>query len=409
MTTPAAERDGPYFFLSHAHPIEQIVAEMPAYNGAQQPSAPGQVDQGLDHWVSKVCRDLSDTLANRINGSAGRQGAFQPCEDVTATRDGNLSAAVTAADSFLALYSESYAGDDLVRTQRIAFAEKVQDAGQRIVPVLWEPSPRIDPTAVAAALAVVPDVAEYAEHGLLALTRLTDAVKAAAYQSTLAGLTEWIARLVQDRPAIRQLPADWQPLHPRATETFIVAVLAPTWTELLGPSDWYGTTELEWSPFNPDHPEPIGKRVAALVNPDVYVPQLVEATTAAAPADEYPGILLIDPWIAKDPDGQRRLSDVLRRTPDWMPAALVACGEKWQAGRHLEALNSAEKSVLDPAHSPPSHRPPDVLRSVENFDKFFRALLLEARRRFVARRPTKLPERRYTPRPTIRTRAQAEE
>ena len=396
MTDAATEHAGPYFFLSHAHPIEQLPGEATA---AQDP----------DYWVRKVCEDLSRAVAAHAPAGTGPRGLFHPCQGATAPLNARTLPAVTTAGSFLALYSDSYPGDDWVRVQRITFADHVPDAERRIVPVLWEHSTTLDPAAVEAALIVVPKVPDYAKYGLLSLSRRTDAATSGAYRGALAALSEWIAGLVDGRPAARQLPPEWQPLHPRPTGTFLVAVLAPTWTEMLGSSAWYGSTATEWSPFTPEHPEPLVQQVAALVNPDVYVPRFVDCSAAEPPVEECPGVLLIDPWIARDPPGQRRLADVLRVIPQWMVPALVACGDKWQAGQHREALALAEVSVRNPAYSPPGRHPPAVLHRTDDFDPFFRDVLREARRRFATRRPVKLPAKRFAARPRIVSTSEANE
>jgi FxsC-like protein len=386
--TAAVGAHEPYFFLSHAHPLDQDLT-----------------GTDPDHWVKAFCDDLSSAVAHRSAGIGGRIGEYRRCRDEPETRDANAVDALRGAGLFLALYSEPYVRDSAARRERLVFADARRDARQRIVPVLWEKPLGVGSAAMAvaeeAALTVVPDVPDYREFGLSDLCR-HPARLAGAYRSTLDALSAWIVAVAQGRPLDRQPPAHWQPLHPVPTERFVVNLLAPSFPEPLGESSWYGRSATDWRPFQPADERPIGARVAALVNPDFYRTELVDGARAALPTQDCPGVLLIDPFISRDSAGEQLLRAVLDSVRPWIVPALVACGESWARNNgHQNALARTRATVGRPEYSRPWQRGPAVLKRAEQFDDFFQAVIRDALLRYDNRPAPPRPDVEYGPRPRI--------
>jgi hypothetical protein len=291
--------EGLYFFLSHAHAA-----------GADPGADP-------DHWVRAVFADLSSEVRKRSRERPGWQaGAFRPCTAAPADVDEWVDRAIAAAGVFVALYSPAYLVDERALAQKEAFA------GARILPVVWEPapgggrSPDFDE-----AVAISPEIAEYADTGLLALSRLRSTRD--QYQKILAFLGDWIVCVVDGRqpPPGRGL-AVRRPHAPVSRAAFVVAVLALSGGRLDG----------------------LAGRVTGLVDADRFEPKLAGFQRGSGQFARSPGLLLVDPWILDAADGEARLRQAVADLPAWALPVVVADSadavhaagsDAWQAVRML--------------------------------------------------------------------------
>lgn len=375
-----------YFFLSHAH--------------EKSPSA-SRRDPDIDHWVSKVYRDLSQEIERRPDRRPGWElGALRLCTDRSADLDDRVARVLSRATVFVALCSQAYHADAKAREQRRAFDERPdgKPAGQQL-PVLWEHTPGYSDDDLVAALAVAPPVDEYRDLGLLPLCRTRG--NETPYRQVLAFLGDWITGVVEGRmPPQDRVPAP----APQAVQAlpFVVGILTPESVSRGRVQHGEDLAVPDWRPFQPRRPESLPEQVAPFLDPSRRVPVLVDVGTTRSPFSMSPGVLLIDAWQADTAAGLGRLERALRDLERWVVPVVVACrGER--PARRYEAVYAQTARAVDAAlgqwRRPPSET--HVIRDAEESETVLRAAVAEATQRFAQRNPASPPPRRFPPRPRI--------
>jgi hypothetical protein len=340
--------EGLYFFLSHGHDAGDISADR-------------------DHWVSAVYHDLVEEIGKRPRAMLGWQlGEFGSCN--AAERDTPMPrSALETASVFVALYSYSYLRDDRAMAERATFAAVAdRSAGRHILPVVWEPA-REDAAApdLDDAVAIAPEIPEYAETGLLALSRLRQSRK--LYRAVLAFLGEWIVNVADGRqpPAGRGRPTI-TPAPAKPQTAFVVTVFARPATGRLAA---------------------VAQRLAGLVDRIAYDVVVTDFTGSAALVDS-PGLLLVDARTVDSADAE--LERILADVPKWViPVAVGA-----RAGSAPTDGLWSRVTLLGEAAGTP--RPRIEHASPDPFDASARGLIEQAVRRY---EPMPFPSRQLRPFP----------
>ncbi|MFC3502220.1 hypothetical protein ACFOOK_14775 [Micromonospora krabiensis] len=375
---PAGGQEPFYFFLSHAHP---------------QPVDP-HVE--IDYYVRAVFRDLSDAVTNRPRGKADWSvGLFRPCADPSVEPD-RVDRALASTAVFVALRSTCYDADEQATVERLAFYRQPstlheRPPQQRLLPVLWE----VPPTATAwatldTALTPLPDVPQYAETGLVALSRRH--ADRDAYERVLAFLSEWIVDVAEGR----QVPASgrWPGTAPRkAKPAFMIA----TWG-VPAAGDGGGTA----GGVRTDGPlRQAAARVAGYVNTARFDVRSVDLSDGNERLGERPAVLLIDAaTLEADGDRRTRLKELLRTLPAWVQPLLVP--------ESIDDIRPPEADLWDgrrtPAGGPRWVPRPRIMTELNDSAAVITAAIDRAIRNFDDEH---LVERRYPPRP--RSNSQPEE
>jgi hypothetical protein len=302
------QSDGVYFFLSHGH-------------------EPGDSAQDRDYWVSAVFQDLVREIDRRPRAQIGwRIGELRACN--AAQREDVLRRALERARVFVALYSNGYLDDQQAMADRSAFAAAAKDSADlRILPVMWEPVR--DGGAAELAASTAPPIAEYAESGLLALSRRKQTED--VYRRVLAFLGEWIIAVADGHPPPGELIRPVPPPRPRPAGGFLIARFAGSDSARLAA---------------------VAEHLAGLVDPDVHdvsVTEYVDRQQYAA----RPGLFLVDANLTGDAAAQLRA--VLRLLPDWVVRVRVgtpppqAADDLWRRFQVFgDAAGSARPRITEP-------------------------------------------------------------
>ncbi|MEV4808755.1 hypothetical protein [Micromonospora avicenniae] len=377
---PTGGQETFYFFLSHAHP---------------QPVDP-YVE--ADYYVRVVFRDLSDAVSSRSREKVDWSvGLFRPCVDPPVEPD-RVNRALASTAVFVALRSACYDADEQAAEDRAAFYRQPstlhdRPPQQRLLPVLWEVPPAAASWATLdTALTPLPQVPQYAETGLAALSRRH--ADRDAYDRVLAFLSEWIIDVAEGR----QVPASahWPGTPPRkAKPAFVIATLAGAGEE---------------PTVNRREPAGVGStggslrqaaaRVAEYVNGARFDVQKVDVLPGDDRLGKRPTVLLIDA-ATLETDGERAwLQQLLRTLPTWVQPLLVPDSlddvrppgtDLWDGGRAPAAGPRwvPRPRIMTELNAPAAVITAAIDRATRNFDD------------------EHLVERRYPPRP--RSNSQPEE
>ncbi len=305
-----------YFYLSYARPRASATGATP------------------DHWVKLLYEDLVQHIRAITGPGRSHIGFADFIVPAGGDRQAEIQAALASADVFVALYSQKYLVSREARSDRATFVGRRVSAtpgtpvADHILPVLWAPLPgNVYRTEFADARRFAEDVPEYVVNGLSVMCRINTFKD--QYRRVLDRMAREIVRVAEGSPLIATPTVDMvEPNRVRAwpTAPFTIAVLAPTSGDLplldgRGAAHGYGTRAEHWRPFAAANP--VADEVAAEAE-RLRLPVDVVGYAADDPMyRDYPGIILIDPWILATPGGPDIVRSTQRCTHPWLTVAAV--------------------------------------------------------------------------------------
>ncbi|WP_141576639.1 TIR-like protein FxsC [Actinomadura sp. WMMA1423] len=301
------ENERPQFFLSYAR-------------SRFQPEVSGR-------WVTQffddLCQDVGQTMGVSNPGFMDRQ------IPVGVEWSDRLKIALSNCRIFVALFSPAYFESDYCGREWAAFQRRcqAQALGQNppsaIIPAFWVPMELDElPSSVHSIQNTSPGFPEaYAAEGLYGIMKLS------RYREDYEETVLRLARLIKERAAECDLMASsvsaLEALQSPFTDTtrarnrpIVRLTLAAQQLDQLPrgrDAYYYGRTALEWTPYRDhDHLGPIGAYAQEVLE-EMGHGSIVDGIDDAAqdPAEE-PGVLVVDPWAAKDPVIGKRLRQMDR-------------------------------------------------------------------------------------------------
>lgn len=305
-TGPRANRT--YFFLSYAHSVPLSV-EGSSDDASRRSAA------DADPVIAEFFRELSDAVAERARlGPGTRIGFFDQEIPVDVDIKGGVSAALSAAEVLVPLYSPGYLTKSWPQRELEAFRRRLRsinaDVERHIIPVLWTPIPdwEEDPNVVRAvhAAGATP---EYVENGLRALRTLR--TYRASYDEMLAWLAAAIVEVAENSPLgpssapnLDEISLDEVTGMGLKEANFLVAVFGSDSGPTPTPTPWRS------------YADPIARHAAGVAERLGLRSRVADITEAESLFERIPGIVLIDPWLVVTP-GADSLADRLRSLPTW--------------------------------------------------------------------------------------------
>jgi FxsC-like protein len=313
----AVPRDAPYFFLSYA--------QTPKHD----PTDPDDPDA----WVWTFYTDLCKHIMHLTDLPVGAKPGFMDRE----LQPGNiwpaaLSEALATCRVFVPLYSHRYFESVQCGKEWYAFAQRVLHTEARsvrraeaIIPAIWVPVD-IDkmPEAARGIQFRRHDLGdEYVAHGfygIMKLSRYRD-----AYEDAVSELARRIVDAAEEEPVGAGKPADYltlesafgqPPACDQGARRLRLTVVAPT-SGSLPPGRGryhYGHSTLDWNPYRPNSVRSLAEHSCDLVRNLDYRPDLGGLDEhgdelAGDSRPTAPGVVLVDPWAA----GQPECAQTLRR------------------------------------------------------------------------------------------------
>ncbi|WP_092377186.1 hypothetical protein [Micromonospora phaseoli] len=278
----------------------------------------------LDYYERAVFEDLSRAVAARPREQDDvHVGLFRPCAE-SSTDAGRIERVLATVAVFVALRSECYDTDETATAEQAVFlrqpaATHPRAPRHRLLPVLWEVPPGGAAWATRdAARTLLPDVPQYAETGLAALSRRH--WDRAAYERVLAFLGDWIVELAEGRHTV--VDTRWPEPPPRAARpAFVIATLAVPQASGSGDGGRPAAGDLR-----DDRLREVAVQVAECVNRSRFDVRTVDVSRGPGRLGERPGVLLVDERNLGTPEGRSRVRQLLGSVPDWMQPLLVPTG-----------------------------------------------------------------------------------
>jgi FxsC-like protein len=351
-----------------------------------------------DHWVRVCYEDLTDAVRRIAQPAAGLSAGF--VDDLINTgADWNaaLGDALAVAEVFVALYSPGYFNKSWPLRERESFLhrlrriEGVVDRQRHVLPVLWIPFFSWETTVeIREAVQLGEDVPEYAENGLRALCMLP------SYRAQYRVILDRMARRIVDVAENHPIGPSWAPPPEDvpgafATETqFVVAVAAPT-ADRVPPgrsARTYGEEPRQWRPFAEKQTLPLAQYVANTAERLGLPARTVTLADDPHAVGESAAVMLIDPWVAAEPDGHAALVAATRALPEWvMPVVIVDRNDPQYAARGATLARSVG-DMLGGSAAPP------VIEAdgLQQFVDAVPVLVTEARRRYLRLGPAYTPK-----------------
>lgn len=409
VTGPAGS-EGSYFFLSYAHssPLE------------------GRLQAEPDRWVSKFFGDLTDAVRRRSPPEARLTPGFYD-QDIPLSSDwkDTINQALSTAKVFVPLYSPGYFARSWPGREWAAFRERLRVVGladreseRRFAPVLWIPLPRSlnpDPAGLRKALAVGASESAYAMNGLRALLRLTP--YRASYRLVVDRLAAKIVELAETAPLPASPEADIERARspfktPEAVAVFTVTVAAPARGDVQPGQDVarYGDRGVDWQPYPGDQLLSLAD-YAAWVAEQLDFSVTIDGIEAAAPGSASPsggdrarshsdpGVVLIDPWLVASDDGADALRSFVNDLPSWVMPLLVLHPDD----QREEPLAARARGIVgnSTARTELARRAMKGVGSLRDFVSLMPALITEAERQYLRRKPVLDSMARPGSRPTL--------
>ncbi|MDG5809104.1 TIR-like protein FxsC [Streptomyces ossamyceticus] len=330
----------PLFFLSYAR-LPQ------ADSGSADPNS----------WVKKLYDGLCEHIMQLTDLPRGAKAGFLDQGVTTGTRSAEqLAANVAGCRVFVPLYSPRYFVSEQCGREWWAFSQRQINQRVRggasatgaIVPALWVP---VEPTQM-------PQVARdlqfnhaafgehYAEEGFYGLTKLRyfrDDYERAVYR-----LAKQIVR-VADEVALEEghaysdyeslpsaFPSNFWPSAPK----FDVSIIACTRSDLPPGRTpvYYGDRPRDWNPYHPASTMPLGDHAADVIRAMDYDVRFrdfdQDADNTVRPGARAPGILLVDPWVLRNPTHRALLSQLDEVAPPWL--TVVVPWNRQDPGSHAD-------------------------------------------------------------------------
>jgi FxsC-like protein len=344
---------GLYFFLSYAHNNSNGRG-----NNAES-----------DTWVAKFFRDLCDRIRAIEDLPMEAQVGFMDRElGLDHHWPVELSRALATCRVFMPLYSRRYFESEHCGKEWYAFRKRALSQlpngpakVEEIVPALWVP---IDTDLIPAARETDFDHSAfgefYAQQGIYRIIKLSR--YADAYLQAVDLLARRVIEVAERSPVRPDRRMDYDAL-PSAFGTAIppmpgdcplrITIAAPHRGRMpKGRShDCYGATARDWNPYRSESAYALADYIANLARSLGYRPyvsglcerqgELLNGDVAAGP-----GLLLVDPWAAVQPD----LVPVLRQfdatDQPWVQVAVAWSGDDKESAEAEGMLRAALDSVL---------------------------------------------------------------
>ena len=349
---------GPYFFLSYAH--------QPRID----PDDPGDPNE----WIHKLFRDLSHEVMELTDLPAGRQPGFMDRELRLGTEwPRRITEALSTCRVFIPLYSPRYFSSESCGKEWYAFhrrqVEHEANGGRHpeaIIPVLWVPVPDRALPQVAKSLQFdhhrLGEV--YARGGfsqLIRINRYSD-----DYNVALHELAHHIVHVAtSNAPAPGQagefagLDCAFGTAERKAANNrrLTVTVVTPDFYHLpkrpvSRDAEYYKPgAPTQWNPYRPESRIPLADYASNLARGMGLVPEVTWFDDTAGVAEEAggpdgPGVLLIDPWAALDPDRGARLREFHTSPKPWIQPMVPWSLSDGQTTAHEQILQTALNQVL---------------------------------------------------------------
>ncbi|MBP5935665.1 TIR-like protein FxsC [Streptomyces acidiscabies] len=307
-----AEADGPYFFLSYAH----------VPRGGSDRADP-------DLWVHRLFRDLCDVVLNLTTVPAGGAGYMDRSMRAGEDLSDELARSLAHCRVFVPLYSPRYFISPWCGREWTVFGRRPGSMPGAVVPALWAP---VLEHRLPSCTRDVPHpehehTQRYREFGLYGLAKLRSFrsdyekdVHTLARRIVAAGDAVDVSHgdggkdsldAAQDAftHAASPRPAEPRP-RPTTRRRLRISVAAASRTNLPEGRDpaYYGRTPLDWRPYHPASPYPLGKLASDIAERLDFQPDVREFDHRAVPADG-PEVLLLDRWLLRDPEHRARLGE----------------------------------------------------------------------------------------------------
>jgi FxsC-like protein len=303
----SSETEHPQFFLSYAR-------------SRFQPEV-------SDRWVNQFFNDLRQDVGHTMGVS--NPGFMDRQIPVGTEWSDRLKIALSNCRIFVALFSPAYFESDYCGREWAAFQRRcqAQALGQNppsaIIPAFWVPMELDElPSSVHSMQNLPPGFPEsYTAEGLYGIMKLS------RYREDYEETVLRLARLIKERATECDLMASpasaLETLQSPFTETSAgskrpvvrLIVAAQQLDQLPHGRDayYYGRTAQEWMPYrNHDHMVPIGAYAEEVLDEMGHGSVLDSIDDAAQDLPEEPGVLMVDPWAAKDPVIGKRLRQMDR-------------------------------------------------------------------------------------------------
>jgi FxsC-like protein len=303
-----------YFYLSYAR-------------SAPIPGA--RMDTNIDYWVRTLHKDLSNAVRRLAGLSESYQvGFFDGLVPAGSDWAHVQTQALSEAEVFIPLYTPRYLDSQWAMRERESFRRRLAAASpaaephRHLLPLLWVPLPSTEPVSeLTEALQIGEGVVAYADNGLRAMRMLS------VFHDQYTEIIERIAHQIVDvasrvpigyshAPAVNDLPG----ARPEGKTPYAIAVMAPTKTERPAgaPGDSYGETSTDWRPFGAAEAMPIAVYAATMAERLGLFAHTVGISEGHRLEREWPGVLLIDPWVLEAESGRVSLRSVLGQLPGWV-------------------------------------------------------------------------------------------
>ncbi|MFM9445808.1 TIR-like protein FxsC [Streptomyces acidiscabies] len=305
-----AEADGPYFFLSYAHVPRD-----------------GSDRADPDLWVHRLFRDLCDVVLHLTTVPAGGAGYMDRSMRAGEDLSDELARSLAHCRVFVPLYSPRYFISPWCGREWTVFGRRPGSMPGAVVPALWTP---VLEHRLPSCTRDVPHpehehTQRYRELGFYGLAKLRSFrsdyekdVHTLARRIVAAGDAVTVPHgdggkdgLEAARDAFTHA-ASPRPAQPRPTtrRRLRISVAAASRTDLPEGRDpvYYGRTPLDWRPYHPASPYPLGKLASDIAERLEFQPDVREFDHRAAPADG-PEVLLLDRWLLRDPGHRARLGE----------------------------------------------------------------------------------------------------
>ncbi len=330
----------PYFFLGYAHTPEQA-------------------------WVARFYRDLCAEIIERTEWPTDRAPGFMDADGIRAGEDWRraVGSALATCRVLVPLYSRRYftrveCGREWHGFQaRMTLHQQLQDGAVDVVPIvpaLWTPVQLkyLPPTVRDLHIDFLSVNRTYAEEGLYTLIK--NRTYKSAYQKVVKHLAERIIDAAEGQ-SLRVCAADDIDLSQNAFEqppenlppdrNLTIMVAAPTAQRCPPERDvqFYGPSALDWSPYRSVQPDPIAESAARIARSLDFQTQIVGLDEGLAGRDWSStrsglGLVLVDPWLALDPDSGEQL-----RRIDALGAGRIAVVAVWNSGSDAQTAARADE------------------------------------------------------------------
>jgi FxsC-like protein len=359
---------GLYFYLSYA----KVPPELP--------QAPLRRDQLVDTFFT----DLSASVGRLARDSSRQVGFYDPAAGESAAASG-----LSQAEVMVQLCSDRYAKSPWTAWERRAFTRRVREAradpAERIKPVYWMPGDDADRFGLRG---VDDDVPYYKELGLGALCEVgrldqTHAVPEwrDAYQAIVDRVADRIVKTAERTPiGPSEVPevAEGAAVSPTSAAVLIVVHQADD----IAPE--------EWAPFSDSLNESIARQALdAAQRLDVRA-AVVRMPGAARLWRRKPTVLLIDAWLAANPDRARDLEDVLRALPRWVLPLVIADRDDRQNTARVAELQARALAMLGSGGAAAGL---SVAETAAGLREVLPVLLTQARSRYLHEMPRRYPKK----------------